>query len=77
MDSRDLQHFHKGIDLYTDPFTRTHEGQHGAFCHRVNREHVAISREAVAYRMGVPVGAIVIEWAWLKPVEPVKLRRAA
>ncbi len=66
------------FELNMDPFTRDHIGEHGAFAFRTNRQHVEIACAAVAHRLDVPVGSIVIEWAWKrKVVEPVKLRRAA
>ena len=64
-------------ELPHDPWSRRYAGEHNAFLVRENGVLIPIARAAVAHRLDVPVGSIVIEWAWQKVVEPVKLRRAA
>lgn len=64
-------------EIHLDPFERRHVGRDGAFVLRINREHVAIARAAVALRLDVPVGAITVDWKAARASVPVKLRRAA
>lgn len=43
-------HIPSPLEVEIDPFTRRHVGGNGAFILRVNSEHVALARKAVADR---------------------------
>lgn len=60
-------------------FLRTHVGTYFAVLLRVHPAHEAAARQAIAERMGVPVGVIEVRWAWLQPVagKVANIRRAA
>lgn len=60
-----------------DGFTSLHVGAHFSVLLRVNEHHVTVTRQAIAERMGVPVGAIRIEWPWKREAAPARLRRVA
>lgn len=67
-------------DLTLDPFERTHEGRNAAFIVRRDHGHIETSREAIAYRMDIPVGFLRIDWNALREKKPgavVKLARKA